>query len=121
MITTKVLTYDDGDEPPSDLEATTIVESTAYVYPNMPTRYPPHTAQFAVWIRAACRAARLPDRAADLLIALAISDEVDVYPNIVTGEVVICPSDLMTWQRSHDQTRDEPRQSLAQWWEDQEQ
>jgi hypothetical protein len=118
MMTTKILSWDDDrNDLPDDLVDALVVESTAYVYPDRPVRYPPDTARFEVWVRDQVARAGLPDRAADLLIALAISDEVDVYPNIVTGEVVICPADLMTWQRSHDANRDEPRQSLAQWWE----
>jgi hypothetical protein len=81
----------------------------------LPTRYEPHDTRFAVWVASCVAHAKLPYTAALRLIDDAKLDLLDVYPRIGDGEMVICPSDVSAWCRSH--PGEEPRQTLQEWWQ----
>lgn len=82
-----------------------------YVFPDRPTAHTPGTLAFAAWLRTQGRAEGLPDTALAALHAAACAGEVDCYPRIYDGAIVVCRPDVPPGV--------EPRQSAAEWWRDQ--
>ncbi len=81
-----------------------------------PVRYNEHDPRFGFWVRAECVTDGIPMAAAELLIAQALADVWDVYPNVVSGNMIICAADLHSWCAAHPGR--EPRMSLSEWWKE---